>query len=163
MILGVIFERLLFLATFLCSLTAGFLFAFSVVVMPGLKRLNNREFIRAFQVIDGVIQNNQPLFIVVWVGSIVALLASFLLSLSVLEGGVNLQLMFATLVYIFGVQLPTFIINVPLNNKLQSLRVDALDDSAGLKARNEFEPSWNKWNSFRSILSILVSLLLISL
>ncbi len=35
--------------------------------------LNDREFIRAFQVLDRVIQNRQPLFMLVWVGSVVAL------------------------------------------------------------------------------------------
>ena len=54
------FQIVLILATLLCSLVAGFLFAFATVVMPGIKTLNDREFIRAFQVIDGVIQNNQP-------------------------------------------------------------------------------------------------------
>ena len=44
------------LATFLCSLVAGFLFAFAVVVMPGIRNLGDREFLRAFQEIDGVIQ-----------------------------------------------------------------------------------------------------------
>lgn len=66
----------LLLATFLCSLVAGFLFAFAVVVMPGIKNLNNREFIRAFQAIDGIIQNNQPTFIVVWLGSVIALIVA---------------------------------------------------------------------------------------
>ena len=63
-----IFQIALFLATFLCSLVAGFLFAFALVVMPGIRSLNDREFIRAFQVIDRVIQNNQPIFMLVWVG-----------------------------------------------------------------------------------------------
>lgn len=62
--------------------------------MPGIRSLNDREFIRVFQVTDRIIQNNQPIFVLVWVGSIV------------------------TLVYLFGVQLPTVIINIPLNNKL---------------------------------------------
>ena len=31
--------------------------------MPGLSNLNDKEFIRAFQVTDAVIQNNQPIFI----------------------------------------------------------------------------------------------------
>ena len=56
------------LATFLCSIVAGFLFAFWVVAMPGIRSLNDREFIRAFQVMDRVIQNNQP--ILCWSGSV---------------------------------------------------------------------------------------------
>ena len=76
-----IFEIALGLGTFLCSLVAGFLFAFAIVTMPGIKNLNDREFIRAFQGIDGIIQNNQPIFMLVWVGSVVALLASAVLML----------------------------------------------------------------------------------
>ena len=69
-----IFQLALILATLLCSLAAGLLFAFAIVVMPGIGSLNNRGFLRAFQLMDGMIQNNQPVFILVWVGSIMALL-----------------------------------------------------------------------------------------
>ncbi len=65
-----IFQIALILATFLCSLVAGFLFAFALVAMPGIRSLNDREFIRAFQVMDRVIQDNQPVFMLVWVGSV---------------------------------------------------------------------------------------------
>ena len=51
---------------------AGVVFAFAVVVMPGIRTLPDADFLRAFQVIDRVIQDNQPLFLLVWVGSIVA-------------------------------------------------------------------------------------------
>jgi hypothetical protein len=43
--------------------TAGCLFAFAAVVMPGLRSLDEGGFIRTFQVIDRVIQNDQPLFV----------------------------------------------------------------------------------------------------
>ena len=56
-------------ATVLNGLVAGFVFAFAVVVMPGLGTLPDRDFLRAFKRVDGVIQDNQPLFILVWVGS----------------------------------------------------------------------------------------------
>ena len=71
-----IFQVALVLAAFLCSLVAGFLFAFAIVAMLGIKSLNDREFIRAFQVMDRVIQNNQPIFMLVWIGSIAALVSS---------------------------------------------------------------------------------------
>ena len=99
------FQIVLILATLLCSLVAGFLFAFATVVMPGIKTLNDREFIRAFQVIDGVIQNNQPLFVAVWAGSVVASLAAAGLGLGQLAGAQRLLLLSVPLVYILGVQL----------------------------------------------------------
>ena len=46
----------------LCALVTGFIFTYAVVVMPGFAKLDDQDFIRAFQVTDGVTQNNQPLF-----------------------------------------------------------------------------------------------------
>ena len=73
-----IFPIVLILATVACALVAGLLFAFAIVTMPGINRLNDGEFIRAFQVMDGVIQNNHPLFMLVWLGSVAALLLAAL-------------------------------------------------------------------------------------
>ena len=92
-----IFHIALILATFLCSLVAGFVFAFGFVVMPGIRKLNDREFIRAFQVMDRVIQNNQPVFLFVWVGSVVALVTSAVLGIGQLDGAGRLLIIFAAL------------------------------------------------------------------
>lgn len=158
-----IFPIVLITATVSCSLVAGFLFAFATIVMPGIKSLNDREFIRAFQVIDGVIQNNQPLFVAVWVGSVVASVAAAGLGFGQLDGAQRLLLISAPLVYILGVQLSTFTINVPLNNRLQALNVDAMDAVALKAARMDFEPRWNLWNSVRTPFASLASVLLIVL
>jgi len=139
------------------------LFVFAIVVMPGIRSLNDREFIRAFQVMDGVIQNNQPLFVLVWVGSVVALVTSALFGISQLDGVGRLLIITATLAYILGVQLPTIAINIPLNNKLQTLDVDALNETTQKTARKEFEPRWNRWNSIRTAIASLASALLIVL
>lgn len=150
----------LVLATFLCFLVAGFLFAFAVVVMAGIRKLNDREFIRAFQAMDGIIQNNQPIFMVVWLGSVVALILAAALGVGHVGATERWILVVATLAYLFGVQLPTFTINVPLNNRLQSLNVDAMDESAQKAARGAFEGRWNRWNAVRTAVSWFVSLLL---
>ena len=157
------FQVTLIIATFLCSLVAGFLFAFAIVVMPGIKSLNDKGYIRAFQVIDLVIQNNQPIFMLVWIGSVVALIFSVVLGFGQLDGIERMLIIIATLVYVLGVQLPTITINIPLNNKLQTLEVDALDVTAHKAAREDFEPRWNRWNLIRTVLSSLVSALLIIL
>ena len=158
-----IFQVTLMLATFLCSLVAGFVFAFALVVMPGIRSLNDREFIRAFQVMDRVIQNNQPIFVLVWIGSVVALVTSAGLGLGQLDGDGRLLLILAVLVYLLGVQLPTFTINVPLNNKLQTLDVDAMNTTNQEANRRDFEPLWNRWNTIRTAFASLTSALLIIL
>jgi uncharacterized membrane protein len=157
------FQLVLLLATLLCSLIAGFLFAFATVVMPGIKTLNDREFIRAFQVIDGIIQNNQPVFVAVWMGSVVASVAAAGLGFGQLEGAQRLLLVAAPLVYILGVQLSTFTVNVPLNNQLQALNLDAMDEAALKAARMNFEPGWNRWNLIRTPFAGLASVLLMIL
>ena len=92
------FQITLIIATFLCSLIAGFLFAFAIIVMPGIKQLSDREFIQAFQMIDGVIQNNQPLFVAVWMGSVVASVMAAGLGFEKLEGPQRLLLIAAPLI-----------------------------------------------------------------
>lgn len=158
-----VFHVVLVFTTFLVSLVAGFVFAFASVVMPGLRDLNDREFIRAFQVIDGIIQKNQPVFVFVWLGSIVAVLASLGLGLGQLDGTARLLMVVAGLVYLLAVQLPTFIINVPLNNKLQAVDVDALDEKSLSVARKDFEFRWNLWNSTRTAFASMASVLLMIL
>ena len=74
-----LFVGFLIVSTLLCALVTGFIFTYAVVVMPGFAKLDDRDFIRAFQVTDGVIQNNQPLFMLAWVGSIVSVVATMIL------------------------------------------------------------------------------------
>ena len=158
-----IFQMTLIVATFLCSLVAGFLFAFAVVAMPGIKSLHDREFIRAFQVMDRVIQNNQPIFMLVWVGSVVAVVMLAVLGIGQLDGAGRLLIIFTALAYLFGVQLPTVTINIPLNNKLQTLDVDAMNETTQKAARKDFESRWNLWNSIRAAFASLASALSIIL
>lgn len=73
-------------ATLLCSLVAGFVFAFASVAMPGIATLGDREFLHSFQVMDRVIQNNQPLFVLVWAGSAVTLFLSAVIEFGRLAG-----------------------------------------------------------------------------
>jgi uncharacterized membrane protein len=157
------FDAVLVLATFLCSLVAGFLFAFATVVMPGIGRLDDGGFIRAFQVIDSVIQRSQPLFVLMWVGSVLALIAAAALGLWARSGADRLLSIVAALVYLLGVQLPTVTINVPLNNRLQRLDPDLADEPTRRRARADFEPRWNRWNALRTACASFTAIVLMVL
>lgn len=152
-----VFEIALVLSALLCALVAGFVFAFATVVMPGIQGLNDREFLRVFKAMDLVIQHNQPAFILVWVGSVIMLSAGVLLGFWHLAGMDHLLLILAAAIYLLGVQVPTAIINVPLNNRLQKLELDVLGDSDVSEARVYFEGRWIKWNRIRTILAVLAS------
>ena len=69
-----LFSGLLIISSLSCTLVTGFIFTYAVIVMPGLGNLGEREFIRAFQAIDGIIQDGQPVFMLVWVGLIISVL-----------------------------------------------------------------------------------------
>jgi uncharacterized membrane protein len=158
-----IFQTALILSAFLCSLVAGFLFAYAIVVMPGIKNLNDREYIRAFQVTDRIIQNNHPVFMLVWVGSAIAVIVSALFAIGKLQGVDLFLLALAALAYVLGVQVSTIAIHLPLNNKLQTLDVDAMNENDIKVARNNFESRWNTSNLIRTAIAGCVSVLLIIL
>ena len=155
------FDVSLILSTLLCSLVAGFLFSYAIVVMPGLSSLNDREFIRAFQVTDLVIQNRQPLFMLTWIGSIISLLNVVLISLASSAILDSWLLILISAVYLFGVQGITIAIHIPLNNHIQKLAVEELNDEALTDERVTFERKWNYFNIIRTSLSIFVSLKLL--
>lgn len=161
MIIETIFSNVLMLATFLCILATGFILIFAIVVMPGIGTLNDRAFLQAFQVIDRVIQKNQPLFVLIWIGSVAALIAATALGFRQLDGVGRILILAAAILYIFGMQLPTISINIPLNNRLQTLNLETLDDASAVAERQRFETRWNRWNTIRTVFASVASVLLL--
>tara|TARA_R100000027_G_scaffold61323_1_gene52618 strand:- start:3768 stop:4274 length:507 start_codon:yes stop_codon:yes gene_type:complete len=156
-----VFFLLLGFATLSTALVAGLVFTFAVIIMPGIARLGDRTFIRTFQVIDGVIQSGQPLFALVWLGSILSLLVVSILGLWQLNGLSKWLLVAANALYITGVQLPTFVINVPLNNQLQTIRTLEASEDVIEGARAAFEERWNWANRLRTFAAIAVLAILL--
>ena len=152
-----IFIGFLIVSTLLCALVTGFIFTYAVVVMPGFAKLDDRDFIRAFQVTDGVIQNNQPLFMLAWVGSIVSVIATMILGF-IEHHGIERWTVFAIgFVYLLGVQGITIRVHLPLNNRLQRLEIDEMDPESLSKERNKFETRWNYFNNIRTLIAFAVS------
>lgn len=90
--------------------------------------------------------------------------AALLVGVGTLAGTERLILIGAAAVYLLCVQLPTIAVNVPLNNRLQALDLDALDAAALRAARDAFEGRWNRWNAFRTVfagISVIALLVLI--
>ena len=151
------------LSALLCSLVAGLVLTFAIVVMPGIKTLGDLGFLKSFKAIDRVIQNNQPIFMLVWLGSALVLLASTVLGLWRLEGLDRVLLVVACTIYIFGVQVPTVTINIPLNNYLQSQDLDSMTESVLLATIEMFESRWLRWNTIRTVIATLTAILLLVL
>tara|TARA_B000000557_G_C20581648_1_gene361603 strand:+ start:66 stop:560 length:495 start_codon:yes stop_codon:yes gene_type:complete len=145
-------------STLFCTLVAGFVLLYAIVVMPGLSKLNDKEFLRAFQVTDGIIQNNQPIFIFVWIGSIISVICLIIVSI-VSEGFFNNWVLVLTgFTYLLGVQGITILIHIPLNNNIKKMKINEMDNQNLRLERLEFETKWNFFNKIRTIISLIVSL-----
>ena len=151
----------LIFAILLCSLVGGFIFTYSIVVMPGLSNLNNKDFLKAFQVTDAVIQNNQPLFMFTWIGSIVAILTTIVASLITVGLLESWLIILVGAAYLLGVQGITVAIHIPLNNHIQKLNIEELNDKTLAYERKNFEAKWNFFNKIRTFVAISASSLLL--
>ena len=156
-----LFHLVVLVAAALCGLVAGFLFGFAVVAMPGLEKLSDREFIRAFQVMDRVIQDRQPLFMVVWVGSVVTLLVALAMGFQQPDGLTRGLLIAASALYLLGVQVQTARVHIPLNNEIQTVDVEAVGEAEQKQARERFEARWNRSNRIRTVIAVVTMLLLL--
>ena len=146
----------------LCALATGLMVAFAVVVMPGIRTLGDGEFLSAFKAMDRIIQDNDWRFIAVWAGSVVAVIGTLVQSWGELDG-LELWLMSGAVAsWLFGVQLPTFVVNVPLNNRLQALDLDGMDRVALSAERATFEIPWVFWNTFRTVWGLASVVLLMA-
>jgi uncharacterized membrane protein len=151
------------LSALLCSLVAGLVLTFAIVVMPGIRTMGHRDYLRSFKAMDRVIQDGQPVFMLVWLGSALVLLASAVLGIFRLEGIDRVLLLVACAIYLFGVQVPTITINVPLNNRLQSLDLDVMSEPELLAAHERFSSRWLRWNAIRTYVATLTTILLLVL
>ena len=126
--------------------------------MPGFSKLEDKEFLRAFQVTDGVIQNNQPLFMLTWVGSIISVLS--VMAISILSLGLSeAWIIFVVgLIYLLGVQGITVSIHLPLNNHIQKIDINDMNNQSLNEERTNFEMRWNYFNNIRTFIAFSASL-----
>ena len=148
----------LFFSTLLCSLVTGFILTYAIIVMPGLSKLDDKEFIKAFQVTDGIIQNNQPIFILIWVGSIISVVSTIIISIFTLGILEAWKIIFVSLVYLIGVQAITIIIHLPLNKRIQNIDINSTNLQSLNEERKNFETKWNYFNNIRTVIAFLVTL-----
>ena len=126
--------------------------------MPGFSKLEDKEFLRAFQVTDGVIQNNQPLFMLTWVGSIISVLSVMAISLLSLGLSEAWIIFVVGLIYLLGVQGITVSIHLPLNNHIQKIDINDMNNQSLNEERTNFEMRWNYFNKIRTFIAFSASL-----
>ena len=126
--------------------------------MPGFSKLEDKEFLRAFQVTDKVIQNNQPLFMLAWVGSIISVLSVMTISILSLGLSETWIIVVVGLIYLLGVQGITVSIHLPLNNHIQKIDINDMNIQLLNEERTKFEMRWNYFNKIRTFIAFFASL-----
>ncbi|HEY1177875.1 MAG TPA: anthrone oxygenase family protein [Phytomonospora sp.] len=139
------------------TLITGLFFGFSTAVNGALNKLTDREYLRAMQSINRVILN--PVFMLCFVGSPVLLILSVILHFDDTDSARFWFLAAAAAVYTVGLFFVTIGANVPLNNRLEALDVEALDDAGLAEARGWFEKPWNARHAVRTVAGVIASIL----
>ena len=153
----------LFFSILLSALVTGFILTYAIVIMPGLSNLDDKEFIKAFQVTDGIIQNDQPIFIVIWIGSIVSVLSTIITSILCLGILDAWLIIFVSVVYLLLVQGITILIHLPLNKSIQNIDINSSNSETLSKTRKSFETKWNYFNNVRTVVAFFVVLIFLSI
>lgn len=139
----------LLIAIVLNGLLAGLFFAFSIAIIPGLRRTDDATYVRSFRAINAAILN--PVFLLVF-----CLAPLFAVGAAVLRGwsGDSEPLVWLVIGALCSVLTFVFTasVNVRLNNALDRADVDT--ESQRLAARERFESRWNRWNHVRTLTSI---------
>jgi uncharacterized membrane protein len=128
-------------ATITAGLMAGLFYAFSITVMPALRRSSAGIFVEVMQSINRVILNGW--FFLCFMGTLVlTALAAVLYAISG-PSAVLVPVIIALVLYAAQLII-TFSLNVPLNN--------ALDRATEPEpARLAFEETWVRWNHVRTL------------
>ena len=98
-----------------------------------------------------------------WIGSILAVLATILVSLVSIGFTETWLIVLVAFAYLLGVQGITVAIHIPLNNHIQRIKIEDLNDEVLADQRLKFETKWNFFNYIRTSIAISVSVLLLIL
>jgi uncharacterized membrane protein len=129
---------------------AGVFFAYSISVMIGLDAVKPGQAIAAMRAINVKIQN--PLFLMAFLLMPVAGAVTGVLLLVLGQRTAGLLFLAAAAVYVLGTLVPSFAVNIPMNDAL-----DAARPSAGELARvwSDYSSRWTAWNHVRTLSSLL--------
>ena len=141
-------DALLFASLLFTGLTAGLFFGWAVSVNPGLRRVADDTYIETMQRVNVAIVN--PLFILVFMGTPVALIAGAVVN----ESATSTALWIAAVLYVVGVLGVTVGGNIPLNNALDAFDLPGADAGAAVQRRHSYETPWVRWHNIRTAANI---------
>ncbi len=148
---------ILILSILFTGLTAGLCFTWSNAVTPGIGRLDNIGFLKAFQAMNRAIINGK--FMIVFMGPTVLLFLNTYLFKN--TNTVFWLFLAAAILFFVGVGLVTVFGNVPLNEILDASNLGLLSKLELQELRDKFEQPWNRWHTIRTVSSFMSFLLLL--
>jgi len=140
----------LIITTLTSGLIAGLFYAWSISVTPGLAKIEDENYLQAFQKMNRAIIN--PIFLMCFMGLAILLPLLSYFSYNSID---FVYVITASILYLVGVMAVTFLGNIPLNNKLESLKIESMTDEQMSTFRERFESKWNTLNYVRTISSSL--------
>ncbi|WP_151770621.1 anthrone oxygenase family protein [Streptomyces abyssomicinicus] len=136
-------------ATVTTGLVAGLFYGFSIAVMPGLARADDRTLVTVMRRINAAILNGW--FLLGYVGTIVLdALALVLFAVQPASRAALAAIAVSTALYLAAVIL-TARVNIPLNNALEAAG-QAQESTEPALAREAFERPWVRANHARTLL-----------
>jgi len=137
-------------AGLLSGIFAGFMYGYTYSVVPGLRQMKPDQHIIAMQEINVKIIN--PAFMVVFLGPVFLLpLATYLYRA---EASFPLVLAAAVL-YIVGVFGVTAAGNVPMNNRLETIRAEQISEAEAETVRQWYHGIRSRWMIFHNLRTAL--------
>jgi uncharacterized membrane protein len=152
-----LFHALLALGILASALMAGFFYAYSISVMPGLTKAGDPLIAtRAMQGINAAV--GTPIFAFAFFGALAFPLLAAATALAAYPWQVAALTLAGALAYGLGAFAVTFAFNIPLNNTLASATPKAAEDAA--QVWRSYVGPWLAWNHLRTVSSILALVLL---
>lgn len=141
------------------GLMAGLFYSWSISVTPGLAKLGDENYLKAFQSMNRAILN--PAFLIVFMGLVILLILLCYLYYDSTEPTQFWYILSAAILYLAGVMLVTVFGNVRLNNTLEVLQIESMSPEQMASFRLGFESKWNKLNIVRTLCSLFSFVLLV--
>ncbi|MEO9964182.1 MAG: DUF1772 domain-containing protein [Reichenbachiella sp.] len=136
----------------LTGLSAGLFYAWSVSVIPGTLNLSDTSYLETMQSINRAILN--PVFYFIFFGSFIFLGLGSIFQYAAYKPTFWLILS-AALIYLTGTIGVTALGNVPLNNQLDVMNLNAMGKDKLASFRTFYESGWNQLHLYRTVFAII--------
>ncbi|MEM8902387.1 MAG: anthrone oxygenase family protein [Actinomycetota bacterium] len=134
------------------GLMAGLFSGWTVSVIPGTRRLGDREYVELMQHVNREILT--PRFLVPFIGIPLLLAAAAIAHWRAGDERRGMLIAASALTYLVGVFGVTAARNVPLNDALDTFDLGTATAEQVEERRQTYEEPWNRWNTVRTVANV---------